>query len=184
VIRMLRTLRLDPSDTLVFVRAAEPGEWAVPGSVFFWNSDLNGLAGKERAAFRAGFVGLRSFGFSTLVEVAEIDDAELEALAYGLSRRLLDCEGAPGADAARQAADEEIRFARSLCDHPLGTVVAMYRSLEDGDVRERFRTLERRPEALTGTDRLHAFARAFEVLEVEEEPDERVDLTGLSERAP
>jgi hypothetical protein len=181
---MLRTLRLDPSDTLVFVRAAEPGEWAVPGSVFFWNSDLDSLVGKERAAFRAGFVGLRSFGFSTLVEVAEIEEAELEALASNLARRLLDCEGAPSRDAARQAADDEIRFARSLCDHPFGCFVAMHRSIENGAVRERFRTLERRPEALTGTDRLHAFARAFEVVEVDEEPGERVDLAGLSERAP
>ncbi|MCZ8261422.1 MAG: DUF6505 family protein, partial [Beijerinckiaceae bacterium] len=27
--RLLRTIRLDPSDAFVFNRAAEPGEWAV-----------------------------------------------------------------------------------------------------------------------------------------------------------
>jgi hypothetical protein len=183
VIRFLRTLRLDPSDTLVFARAAEPGEWAVPGSVFFWNADLDTLAGKERAAFRAGFVGLASFGFSTLVEVVEIEDAELQRLAGALAHRLFAEEGAPSEEAARHAAEDEIRFARSLCDHPPGTIVAMHRSVEEGDVRERFRTLERRPEALTGTDRLHAFARAFEIVEVDE-PEERVDLATLSERTP
>ncbi|MEY3552369.1 MAG: hypothetical protein RL735_717, partial [Pseudomonadota bacterium] len=30
--KLPRTLRLDPSDTFVFARAAEPGEWAVSGS--------------------------------------------------------------------------------------------------------------------------------------------------------
>ena len=30
-VKLLRTIRLDPSDTFVFERAAEPGEWAVSG---------------------------------------------------------------------------------------------------------------------------------------------------------
>jgi hypothetical protein len=39
----------------VFERPAEPGEWAVPGSFLFWDADIPNLAGKRRAAFRAGF---------------------------------------------------------------------------------------------------------------------------------
>ena len=30
--KLLRTIRLDPSDTFVYARAAAPGEWAVPGA--------------------------------------------------------------------------------------------------------------------------------------------------------
>ena len=59
---MLRTIRLDPSDTFVFPQAAEPGEWAVTGSFLFWNRDVAALTGKERAAFRSGFAGVDSLG--------------------------------------------------------------------------------------------------------------------------
>jgi hypothetical protein len=179
--RLLRTLRLDPSDTFVFPRAAEPGEWAVPGSVLFWGADPASLEGKERAAFRAGFVGLSSLGFSTLVEVAEVEAGEVERLSANFADRLLAEVGAPDREAAMEAAREEIAFAQSLCDHPVGTVIAMHRALQDGAVREQFRTLHRREGAAPGADRLHAFARAFEFVEVDE-PEERVDLTGMLEK--
>jgi hypothetical protein len=179
--RLLRTLRLDPSDTFVFPRAAEPGEWAVPGSVLFWGADPASLEGKERAAFRAGFVGLSSLGFSTLVEVAEVEAGEVERLSANFADRLLAEVGAPDREAAMEVAREEIAFAQSLCDHPVGTVIAMHRALQDGAVREQFRTLHRREGAAPGADRLHAFARAFEFVEVDE-PEERVDLTGMLEK--
>jgi hypothetical protein len=37
MLKFPRTIRLDPSDTFVFERAAEPGEWAVSGEVVLWN---------------------------------------------------------------------------------------------------------------------------------------------------
>ncbi len=75
MIRLPRTLRLDPSDGIVFSRAAEPGEWAVPGGFAFWDEDPASMSGKRRQAFRAGFLGLGGFGWSTLVEVAEASAA-------------------------------------------------------------------------------------------------------------
>ena len=69
--KLLRTIRLDPSDTFVFERAAEPGEWAVSGAFAFWNTDPAKLEGKSRAAFRSGFLGVASFGWSTLVQIVE-----------------------------------------------------------------------------------------------------------------
>lgn len=174
--RLPRTLRLDPSDTFVFPRAAEPGEWAVPGSFLFWDADPTALEGRERAAFRAGFVGVASLGFSTLVAVTEAGPADREAAVAALSRHLLERFGAPDEAAARAAAVEEVDFAASLCNHPVGTVLALHRSVEGGEVRERFRTLRRREGV--GGDRLHAHARAFEFVEVDE-PAERVDLVNL-----
>ncbi len=46
--KLLRTIRLDPSDAFVFTRAAEPGEWAVPGTFLFWERPVETLIGKER----------------------------------------------------------------------------------------------------------------------------------------
>ncbi|HEY8382384.1 MAG TPA: DUF6505 family protein [Microvirga sp.] len=180
--RLLRTLRLDLSDTFVFDRAAEPGEWAVPGSVLFWGAELATLPPKMRAAFRSGFLGLGSYGFSTLAEVAEIDDAGRAALLDAFALALVERFGAPSIAEARAAAEDEIAFAASLSDHPVGTVIAMHRTVEDGEMKERFRTLHRREPGVAGADRLHSHARAFEFVETDE-PEERVDLLGLMDKS-
>lgn len=176
--RLPRTLRLDPSDTVVFERAAEPGEWAVPGGFAFWDDDPGALSGKRRQAFRSGFLGLASFGWSTLVEVAEAGAAEREAAVAALAAHIRAAYGAPDDASARAAAEEEIAFAESLCDHPPGTVLALTRSLEGGEVRERFRTLHRRDAPHTEFTNLPVFG----VVQVDgdDEPVERPDLTALA----
>jgi Family of unknown function (DUF6505) len=178
-LKLPRTIRLDPSDTLVFEQAAEPGEWAVTGSFLFWDRDVSALTGKARAAFRAGFVGVKSFGFSTLVVVTEAGpddrDAAVDALATHIRARF----GAPDLDTARAAAWEEVAFAASLCQHEVNTILAMHRTLEGGEIKEQFRALSLRDHAPAGADRLHSHARAFEVVESEDEPAEQVDLIGM-----
>lgn len=141
--KLLRTVRLDRSDTFVFSRAAEAGEWAVPGCFMFWGSDAAGLEGKQKAAFRSGFLGLGSFGWATLAEVAEATEEDEARAIAALSAHLIEAHGAPDAAAAAAAATEEIAFSASLCDHPAGTIVALHRAIDpDGEIRERFRTLK------------------------------------------
>jgi len=179
--RLPRTIRLDPSDTLIYEPAAAPGEWAVPGGFAFWDEDFSEMSGKRRQAFRGGFLGLSSFGWSTLVEVAEASPGQREAAVASLAAHLRAAHGAPDEAAARAAAEEEIAFAESLCDHPLGTILALTRSIEDGAQRERFRTLHRRDTPHQAFDRLPVFGVA--VVEGEEEPAERPDLTALGRGA-
>ena len=72
--KLLRTIRLDPSDTFVFDPVAEPGEWAVSGAFAFWGGDPAALEGKARTAFRSGFLGVGSLGWSTLVQIVEASE--------------------------------------------------------------------------------------------------------------
>ena len=180
MLKLPRTIRLDPSDTFVFERAAEPGEWAVSGAFVFWNQDPATLAAKARVALRSGFLGIESLGWSTLAIVTEATEAERQAVVARLAAQLLEKFGAPDMEAARGAAEEEVAFAASLCDHPAQTLLAVQRSIEDGEIRERFRTLKPREAAADG-DSLHAHARAFTFHEVEgdDQPVEEVDLLGL-----
>ena len=180
--KLPRTIRLDPSDTFVFERAAEPGEWAVSGAFVFWNQDSAALTPKARVALRSGFLGIDSLGWSTLAVVTEATEAEREAMVERLARQLLEKFGAPDSAAARRVAEDEVAFAGSLCDHAAQTLLAVQRSVEDGEIRERFRTLKPRP-AGDDADRLHAHASAFTFHEVEgdDEPAEEVDLLGLME---
>jgi hypothetical protein len=173
--KLLRTIRLDPSDTFVFERAADPGEWAVSGAFMFADADPDTLDGKSRAAFRGGFLGVGSLGWSTLVQIVEASEEDREALVDTLARQLRDGLCAPDVAAARAAAEEEVAFAASLCDHPRDTLIAVRRTFEGGAIREAFRTLHPR-----GTRKP---MRAFSFLEVEseeEEPREDVNLLMLA----
>jgi hypothetical protein len=177
-VKLLRTIRLDPSDTFVFRRAAEPGDWAVPGA-FMFGADPRTLEGQPRAAFRSGFLGVPSFGWSTLVQIVEATEADranlIELLATYFHERL----GAPGAAEARAAAQQEVAFAASLCEHPLDTLVAVHRTVEAEGIRESFRTLRPRGERQP--------MRAFSFLDVDGEeepgqaPDESIDLVKLGD---
>lgn len=177
--KLPRVIRLDPSDTFIFERAAEPGEWAVSGGFLFAGCDPEAMPTKERHAFRSGFLGTGSLGFSTLVTVSLATEAERAAAVSALADSFLSL-GAPDRAEAEKAAREEIAFAASLCDHPEGTLIAMERRMDEGEVRERFRTLKPR-ENMPGSDKLHAFSRAFTFHEIEgeDEPEERVDLVSL-----
>jgi hypothetical protein len=181
MLKFPRTIRLDPSDTFVFERVAEPGEWAVSGAFVFWNRDPATLGQKQRVALRSGFLGIDSLGWSTLAIVTEATAADRHAMVERLAHRLLEKFGAPDFEAARLAAEEEVAFAASLCDHPPQTLLAVQRSVENGEIRERFRTLKPR-ETVPGADRLHTHASAFTFHEIEGDidgPAEEVDLLGL-----
>jgi uncharacterized protein DUF6505 len=177
-VKLLRTIRLDPSDTFVFERAAEPGEWAVPGAFAFAGLDVARLDGKRRAAFRSGFLGIDSLGWSTLVQVVEASEEDCAAAADLLALRLVERFGAPSLDVAKAAAEEEMAFAASISNHPKGMLVALARKHDKGDIRETFRTLApgigARP------------ARAFAIIDVAGEEDgesvEDIDLVALRRR--
>jgi hypothetical protein len=143
----------------------------------FADADADALAGKPRAAFRGGFLGVPSLGWSTLVQIVEAGEADRAALVELLANELTARLGAPDAP-ARAAAEEEVAFAASLCDHPRDTLIAVRRSFEDGAIREAFRTL--RPRGMGKP------MRAFSFLEVdgEEEPDETLNLVGLAKQKP
>jgi len=104
-VKLLRTIRLDPSDTFVFEKAAEPGEWAVSGAFVFWSSDPATLEGKARSAFRGGFLGVGSLGWSTLVQIVEASDDDRLTVIDTLAKHLVAHFGAPTAAAAVADAD-------------------------------------------------------------------------------
>ncbi len=176
-LKLPRTIRLDPSDTFVYSRAAEPGEWAVTGTFLFFGADAAKLSGKERQAFRAGFLGIDSFGWSTLVVVTDATAKDRAAAVDRLAEQLVARCGAPDIETARAAAEEEIAFAQSLCDHLPNTLIGVHRTSEHAGIRESFRTLHRKASRLDP-------ATAFRFVEIEEEdaPTENVDLLALAGR--
>lgn len=151
--KLLKTVRFDPSDARVFPLAAEPGEWCVPGGFLF--ARATELTGKAHQAFANGLLGLASGGHATFAQVVSVEDAgEMRAALTGFLVRW----GAPSEAAATEAAGQELAFVAELCeDAPIGAVFAVSRALVDGEVRESFRLID--PDA----PRLHA--RVWEIVE-------------------
>ncbi len=176
--KLLRTIALDPSDTFVFDEAAEPGDWAVSGAFRFCDRDPATLTGKSRSAFRSGFLGVRSWGWSTLVQIVHATAEDRRTLVELLAMQLVERFGAPDLASAHLAAEEEVAFAESLCIHPVSTLVAVHRSASDGEVRESFRRLKLREG--------QGHSKAFSFMTVEDdddddnEPDSDLNLSGMS----
>jgi hypothetical protein len=174
-VKLLRTIALDPSDTFVFDVAAQPGDWAVSGAFRFSDRDPKNLQGKDRSAFRSGFLGVQSWGWSTLVQIVGTTEQDRQSLVELLAARLVDRFGAPDLAAARLAAEEEVAFAQSLCTHPVGSLIAVHRTATDGEVRESFRRLQLREG--------QGHSKAFSFMEVEDdtEPDSDLSLADMSQ---
>jgi hypothetical protein len=143
VTRLPRTIQLDPSDRSVFDCAAEPGEWAVTGSFAFLDTPPEALTGKRRTAFQHGFLGTGSFGWSTLVMVSDASEETVAATTEALARHFVAVHGAPTMLAARAVAAREVAFAASLCDHPVGTLLTIFRQDGPDGVVEQFATVTR-----------------------------------------
>jgi hypothetical protein len=174
-VKLLRTIALDTSDSFVFDVAAEPGDWAISGAFRFCDQDPTRLGGKDRSAFRSGFLGVQSWGWSTLAQIVHATEDDRCALVELLAKQLVQRFGAPDLATAHLAAEEEVAFAQSLCTHPISTLIAIHRSASDGEVRESFRRLQLREGQRHGN--------AFSFMEVEDdaESDGTLNLANLSE---
>ncbi|MDH3690566.1 MAG: DUF6505 family protein [Gammaproteobacteria bacterium] len=157
--RFLRTIRLDESDAQVFESAAIPGEWAVPGSFTFVNNNPNELTGKHLQAFKHGFLGIESLGWSTLVEIADISESEYRRVIEILATLLVERHGAPDIKTALPAAREEAEYTCSLCQNDLDTLLGLERQLTSEGIVENLKIF--RPNAASHSE-LKLFGPDFE----------------------
>lgn len=135
-----RVIRLDESDLEVFREAAEPGEWAIPGSFAYSNWTEAELEGKPAQEFKHGWLGLTSFGRASVVAVSTITQAEREALVDILAFHFTEAWGAPNMEAARPVAEDEIAHMIEMCsEQPINTLIVVERTLTEAGVNDRFR---------------------------------------------
>ena len=135
--KLAKTIQLDVSDSHVFERPAEVGEWAITGTFAFVDSDPSNWSNKQQLAFRAAWLGIGSFGNSTFVQVADISTHEYEQAVQTLALYLTEFYNAPGQEAATRAARQEIDDMISMCDHPPGTLLAIERAIADENITEK-----------------------------------------------
>ena len=140
--KLAKTIRFDPSDLNIFPLAADEGEWALVGTFCFAAIGESDIKGKIKQAFRNGFLGLDSMGFSTLVSIVTVKPDDLGKIENRLCSIFMNEFGAPDEATAMAAVTEEIKFMADLCaEHKTGTLLAIERSIGDEGIRESFRSL-------------------------------------------
>ncbi len=157
--KFLKTIRFDPSDNHVFESAALNDEWAIPGGFSFGGMNEDNITGKLKQAFSNGFLSLESFGFSTFVSVAEIDQAGIDELMNNLATHLAENFGAPSQQEALQAAHSEVNFVLEMCAKvAINSVFTLRRFFDDdGEIKEEFR--------IVNAPGANTHARVWEVVE-------------------
>ncbi len=93
--KLARAIHFDESDIRVFHSPARTGEWCISGGFEFSNWTEGDLVGKAKQAFSNGWMGLETFGRSSLVAVAQIEPFERDALAKSLAQLFVSIYGAP-----------------------------------------------------------------------------------------
>jgi hypothetical protein len=112
-----------------------------------------------------------------LAQIVEVTAEERATAVAELAARLVEHCGAPDLATARSAAEEEIEFATSLCNHPVGMLIAVSRRYENEAIRESFRTLQANP---SGKSPVFSF---IEIVDEEPAPTENSTLPELVDRA-
>ncbi len=140
--RLPRAIRLDRSDLEIFDQACQEGEWAVPGTFVFADTNPEEADRKLRLAFGSAWLGVESFGFTTLVEIAEVDEAGFFQAVEQLAQHLVIRYGAPSLAAALPAARTELDDAASLGNHKTGTLLAIAREMTDEGIKESVRVIK------------------------------------------
>lgn len=137
-----RVIRLDDSDDRIYEIVAQPAEWAVTGSFNFHDIDPALLTGKQKQAFAHGFMGTTSFGWTTLVGIAEISQQEFDSVIHSLAAHFVDKYGAPDIATATPAAREEAEFAMGLCEYEVNTLLAVERGINEEGIVEKFKVIK------------------------------------------
>ncbi len=75
--------------------------------------------------------------------MAQVEEAEIEALTARLAEHFVALYGAPDVAAAMATARDEIAYMEELCeDHDPNTLLVVQRELTESGVRESFRTIQ------------------------------------------
>ena len=136
IMKLAKTLQIDVSDTHVFDRVAEVGEWAITGTFAYIDSDPSSWSSKKQLAFRTGWLGIGSFGYSTFVQTTVISTQQFTQTLQILAAYLNEEYNAPSQEAATMAARQELDDMANLCDHPPGTLLAIERTITEQNISE------------------------------------------------
>jgi hypothetical protein len=150
--KFLKAIRLDESDTELYANtktspiqsACDDGEWVCSGG--FAVCDLGeGYRCSPRCYCDSSFLSLSRRARSTLAEVVEVEDGDIEIFKDALTQHLMFEWKAPDYASARRVAENEINYTLELCETFSKEVwISVKRAPgEDGAIDEKYDLYER-----------------------------------------
>lgn len=143
--KFLKAVRLDDSDDRIYAAeggAAQDGDWVVSGG--YAVCDLSQGHRQAPCHCDSTFVAAGSRRRCTIAEVADIDDQTYASVRDALAQHFLQALGAPGAEAARAAADEECAYTADLAESfPPEVWITVLREPNADGVGERYSVYKR-----------------------------------------
>jgi hypothetical protein len=143
--RLLKAVRLDDSDARILATeggAAEDGEWVIAGS--YAVCDLAQGHRTPPCHCASTFLAVASRRRCTIAEIAEIDPATYDQLKAALVLHFVHDLGAPSAEAARSAAEEELSYTADLASaFPEEVWITVNREATDEGIGERYSAFKR-----------------------------------------
>ncbi len=143
--KFLKAVRLDDSDARLLAEAggaAEDGEWVVSGG--YAACDLARGHRTSHCRCDTTFVAAGSGRRCTIAEIAEIDETAYRQVREALLRHFLEDLGAPTAEAAATAADDECAYTAELAGgFPAEAWITVRREPTEDGVGERYTVFKR-----------------------------------------
>ena len=128
--KIAKTVLLDQSDQKVFPITAKHGEWAVTGTFLFTDIDPTECSKKQQIAFRDGWLGIDTFGFSTFVQITTLSPDHKENVNRQLSTFIYETFAPPGMLYAIDAAKKELDDMIWLINDRIGEMYEQIESME------------------------------------------------------
>lgn len=151
--KFLKAVRLDDSDARILASeggTAEDGEWVVSGG--YAACDLQRGHRTPHCHCDTTFIAVGARRRCTIAEVAEIDAAGYERIKQVLARHFYEDLGAPTAEAAAAAAEDECAYTAELAGgFPPEVWIAVKREPSEDGVGERYSVFKR---LMIGTHKL------------------------------
>lgn len=151
--KFLKAVRLDDSDDRILAEtggAAQDGEWVVSGG--YATCDLQQGHRMPRCRCDTTFIAAGARRRCTVAEIAEIGEADYERVKQALARHLLDELGAPSAEIAAAAAEDECAYTADLAGgFPAEVWITVRRDPTADGVGERYSVFKR---LMIGTHKL------------------------------
>ncbi len=143
--KFLKAVRLDDSDARLLAEAggaAEDGEWVVSGG--YAACDLARGHRAPHCRCDTTFVAAGALRRCTIAEIAEIDEAAFRQVREALASHFLEDLGAPTAEVAAAAADDECAYTAGLAEGFSAEVwITVRREPTEDGVGERYTVFKR-----------------------------------------
>ena len=142
IMKLAKIILLDDSDKKIYPQPSKHGEWAITGTFMFSNVDHNYWTKSEQIAFRDGWLGLETLGYSTFVQITSLSKKQKHIIIERIASIIHERFHPPSDQVAVEAATDELNDMIALCEHPIGTLLAINRELNEKDIQEKVRTVQ------------------------------------------